>query len=49
LIGARAAILAEGSQTAGQYSVAFNAQNLPSGTYIVRMLSQQKVFTKKSP
>jgi len=47
LNGARVAILAEGSQTAGQYSIAFNAQNLPSGTYIVRMLTEQKVFTQK--
>jgi|GEM_PF-3394453 hypothetical protein len=47
LNGARVATLADGSQTAGQYSIAFNAQNLPSGTYIVRMLAQQKVFTQK--
>jgi len=47
LNGARVATLADGSQTAGQYSIAFNAQNLPSGTYIVRMLTEQKVFTQK--
>lgn len=47
LRGAKVATLVEGSQMAGQYSIAFNAQNLPSGTYIVRLSTVDKVQTQK--
>lgn len=46
-LGRRVALLAEGSQSAGQYTVTFDAQELPSGVYFYRLTAGSFVQMKK--
>lgn len=41
------ASLVNGNQNAGQYSVSFNASNLPSGIYLYQLQANDQVLTKK--
>ncbi|MFK7844722.1 MAG: DUF1501 domain-containing protein [Rhodothermales bacterium] len=45
--GRRIASLAEGTQPAGQHSVAFDASRLPSGTYLYRLVSPNGIQSRK--
>lgn len=47
LNGTKVATLTQGNQNAGRYTVTFNASNLPSGTYIVRLSTENMVQTQK--
>jgi hypothetical protein len=46
-LGQEVAELVNGYQTAGQHQVAFNANNLVAGVYIVGLVSNNKLLTKK--
>lgn len=47
ILGREIAILADKIFSAGRYEFEFNASNLPSGTYIYRLRTEDKTITKK--
>ncbi len=47
LLGREVAVLVNGVQAAGRYEVTFNASNLSSGVYLIRMQAGQQSFTRK--
>ena len=47
VLGREVAVLVEEHQKAGRYSVAFNAEGLPSGVYLYRIQAGEFVETKK--
>ncbi len=47
MLGQRVDILVDGTMTAGQHSVTFDAQNLPSGMYIYRLRTATEVISRK--
>ena len=47
ILGREVAVLVNGSQQAGSYSVSFNAKNLPSGTYVYRISGDNFSMAKK--
>lgn len=47
LLGREVAVLVNGVQPAGQYSVSFNATNMSSGVYLIRMQAGEQSFTRK--
>ncbi len=47
LLGRRVALLVDGSLTAGQHRVSFEASNLPSGMYLYRLSTPTGAVTKK--
>ena len=47
LLGRSVSVLINETVTAGQYTVDFNAANLPSGVYLYRLTAGQNVETKK--
>ena len=46
-LGREVAVVAEGSYSAGQHEATFNAENLPSGLYLVRLESEGRVDTQR--
>jgi cytochrome c peroxidase len=47
IVGQKVATLASGQQAAGEYQVDFNARDLASGIYLVRLQNGQTVMTQK--
>lgn len=47
LSGKRISTLVQSSQSAGEYSISFNALNLPSGLYVYRLTTDVLVQTRK--
>ena len=47
LLGQKVATLIDGNMSAGYHSAVFNANNLPSGIYIYRIVSENFNETKK--
>ena len=47
LIGRRIAVLADGVQAAGNYTVTFDADGLPSGVYIYRLETKSELLTRR--
>jgi Zn-dependent metalloprotease len=47
ILGREVAVLADKEFTAGKYEFEFDASNLPSGTYIYRLRTENKTITKK--
>jgi uncharacterized repeat protein (TIGR01451 family) len=47
LLGKRVAVLDKGLKAAGQHQVLFDAKDLPSGTYIYRLMVGNKVISNK--
>lgn len=47
LLGREVAVLVNGVQAAGRYEVTFNASNLSSGVYLIRMQAGTQSFTRK--
>jgi hypothetical protein len=47
MLGQQIATLFEGNQKAGNYSVTFDASNLPSGVYVYRLETDNITLTKK--
>ncbi len=47
LLGREVAVLVNSVQPEGQYSVSFNAMNLSSGVYLIRMQAGEQSFTRK--
>ena len=46
VMGRQVAMLAEGTMPAGEHRVTFEAQGLPSGTYLARLTTPQSSFTR---
>jgi len=47
MLGEKVAELVNSYKTPGNYSVSFNAENLPSGYYFYRLITENKVQTLK--
>jgi hypothetical protein len=47
IIGEEVATLVNEKLLSGVYSVSFTGENLPSGLYLYRLTTDNKVFTKK--
>lgn len=47
LLGREVAVLVNGFQSPGRYEVSFNAMNLSSGVYLIRMQAGAQSFTRK--
>jgi cytochrome c peroxidase len=47
IVGQKVATLASGQHAAGEYQVEFNARDLASGIYLVRLQNEQTIMTQK--
>ena len=46
MVGAEVAVLVDGMQAAGRHTVTFHAEDLPSGTYVYRLMTDTQSLTK---
>lgn len=47
VLGEQVRVLADGVFPSGEHSVTFEANGLPSGLYLLRMMTPQGTFTRK--
>jgi len=46
MVGAEVSVLVDGMQAAGRHTVTFHAEDLPSGTYVYRLMTDTQSLTK---